>query len=219
LNVVARLERRIEQARHAYRSVADPTADSPWPGVKVHRRDGIEVFELSSGERRKREGQPCDIVHVFGVVRAEKELPAMGTSDGLPPIAAPALAAAVSQLSGAVPPLLVLDFLAPHAEAELRRHLLLRNRFAHQLLALDVVDTVLAAGLEPTGSSLQLDLLVHELARSGNAAAACRAIRSYTPPGTSESELNRENLPYWATALFSCLPPAAILEPGLIDRG
>ena len=98
---------------------------------------------------------------------------------------------------------------------------MLRNRFAHQLLSLGDVDTILAAGLETEQSARQLDTLAEEFRRGGNAATACRAIRNLASASAnqiSDTEAAVKGLPYLSAAVFSSLPADALYEPGLFNR-
>ena len=215
-----RFRRRSEQARQAYQSIAVPAIGSLWPIVHTHRVQGVEFLELAAAVGRYTQSRIADIVHVCGVVRADREVPTFGMHDGGEPLTAKALSSALRQLTGTTLPLVVLDFTTSGNPADLRRHLLLRNRFAHQLLGLGCVDTLIAAGFEPGRATRQLECLAMEIARRGNAAAVCRAIRAVESHNAGlqwNSEMSDECLPYWATALFSSLPPDALYEPGLFN--
>ena len=215
MRVLDHFHRRIDSVGTAYRSAAGTL----WPVVRVFQRQGVEAQAFAEGAASV-VPQPADIVHVCGVVRNNREFPVLGDDGPEGPLSARALAQAVRRLTGAVPPLVVLDFTSPENPSALRRNLLVRNRFAHQLLALGGIDTIIATGFEQDRETRQLECLAAEIAGGGNAASICRELRAIVPAGLpagpgSGGEVPDSCLPYWGTALFSSLPVDAIHEPGL----
>jgi len=120
----------------------------------------------------------------------------------------------LARAAGSMMPLVVIDVLAPPHPSELIRQLLLRNTLCQQLLDLRDIGVVLATGLGTDYVRLaQLRSLAESLAGGENAAETWR--RQVRHDLASESELETV-LPLAGTALFSALPPDALMEPGLL---
>jgi len=164
--------------------------------------DEIDVLHISavvdtSGRRLK-----LDFSGGSGGSDSAEALPATGVSD---------LAQAVGPVT---PPLVVLDVLAPPHETEVIRQLLLRNTLCQQILGLGGVDVVLATGLGTDYVRVaQLRSLAESLASGANAAEIWqRQVRH----NLTRMPALETNLPLAGTALFSALPPDALMEPGLL---
>jgi hypothetical protein len=93
---------------------------------------------------------------VCTVMEATEQMPVLDLeiAEG-PPLTARQLDLLVQRLTGShignPPPIVVLDVFAPPSPVEVRRQLLMRNRFAQQLLALGSVGTIIATGLGDPG--------------------------------------------------------------------
>jgi hypothetical protein len=90
-------------------------------------------------------------------------------------------------------PTVILDILTPPARYEVMRQLVLRNEFAHQLLALGAVQSIVATGV---GSPAQQEQAYTRILRS---------LRESTTPAAIAGRL-ASALP--GTALLTLLPPA-----------
>lgn len=163
----------------------------------------------------------ADAVHVLTVMEATDEMPVLnlGTRNG-PPITATQLDLLLQRLKGAVPPLVILDVVAPPSPVETRRHLLLRNRFAQQLLALGNVSTIIAARLADRYATDQWQDIADGFAKNNNAAEICRTIqlRRYRANRyeSTGDEADAHAVAFQATALFTNIHPGWLLQPGLL---
>jgi hypothetical protein len=156
-------------------------------------------------------------------MQATEQLPVLGLdTEGEPPLTAPELDHLVRSITGPVPPLVVLDIQALPAQAEARRQLVLRNRFAHQLLTLGSANTVIAAGLADRHHAVrQWRLLAGGLANGENAAEICRTMQRVRPAATDapdSADQDAHAVAFTATALFSNLPADTLIQPGLLRQ-
>lgn len=151
-----------------------------------------------------------DLVHVSTTMDVTQTVPHLSFGTGEPivgksaarpqALAVTALDRMVQQLSaaGAVP-LVVLDIAAPPRDSELLRQLLARNDFAHQMVALGHVETVLATAGSPAR-------LVELLTGGRTAAQIAGELQSAALHAASLVEL----LARAGTALVSSVRPAAM---------
>jgi hypothetical protein len=112
----------------------------------------------------------------------------------------------------------VLDVISAPSEYETVRQLLLRNQFATELTALGPETVVLAIG--PAGAEAveeQRQVLAAGFAGGHSAAQVCGALHARWTPGGDRAV--RRVLPWLGTALFSCVPPDALLAPGRLRAG
>ena len=163
----------------------------------------------------------ADVVHVITVMEATEDMPVLNldTRKG-PPMTAPQLDFLVQRLSKPVPPLVIIDVQAPPSPIEARRHLLMRNRFAQQLLALGTVSTIIASGLTDSYATEQWRYVARGLAEGQNAAEICRRIQMHKAArpesgSSSPSDARTRASVFQATALFTNIHPDWLLEPGL----
>jgi hypothetical protein len=179
---------------------------------------GDEVARLYAGAASTRD--KADVLHVCTVMRATEQMPILGlNAEKGPPLTAPELDLLIQRLTDRVPPLVILDIQALPSLIEARQQLLLRNRFAHQLLALGSVTTIIASGLARRHAPAQRETLTGHLANGQSAADICRAIQLRPVPqldGTAE-DLDGYALAFPATALFTSLRPDTLIAPGLIS--
>jgi hypothetical protein len=216
LHTLRGLGDRLDGLVRTYRAVF---ARSGAHGLDLRVTYGNEVANLYAGGPSPDEA--ADVLHVCMVMNATEQLPVLGLDDGSgPPLTAPELDMLVQQLSHTVPPLVVLDVQAPPSPVETRRQLLMRNRFAHQLLTLGSVNTIIATGLAGRAASTQWQFIAEGLAGRQNAAEICRVIQRYQPawiPDTGNAEdQDIHAVAFTATALFTSIQADSLIEPGLI---
>jgi hypothetical protein len=167
----------------------------------------------------------ADVIHVLTVMEATEQMPVLNLeiAEG-PPLTAPQLDLMVQRLTGEKqpPPLVVLDVVAPPSPVEARRQLLMRNRFAQQLLMLGTTGTVIATGLgDPQASTEQWALIAQTLAEARNPATVWREIRQRMdttgePPQVDDADREARAIAFGATALFTSVHPNLMVPPGLI---
>jgi hypothetical protein len=210
MSALSIIEQRVRQVDMAYQKAARAGDDPNARRVTVKCDYGPEVFATavsyeSSGDRR-----PCDILHLCGPLGSVEGLPLMGVPRDGSAVSERELDSLVRACTDRVPPVVILDPLAPTSSSldEVRRQLAQRNMFAHRLLALGGADTVIATGFERPAANQQPRALAAAFTDRATPATACRAIRSRAPSGPAA-------LPYEATALFSGLQPQMMYEPGL----
>lgn len=189
-------------------------------GIDSRIIDGAQVGDLFHGEPDSVKAPP-DVLHVCTVMEATEQLPVIGLdATSGPPLTAPELDLLVSNLTRTIPPLVVLDVQAPPGPVEIRRQLLMRNRFAHQMLALGGVSTILATGLTSTDPAAQWRFIAEGLAKQRNAAEICRKIQLYSLKETREpvraEDEDAHAVAFTATALFTSVHADSLLEPGLL---
>jgi peptidoglycan hydrolase-like protein with peptidoglycan-binding domain len=176
--------------------------------VQVPTRDDLAEFDRWIDQAVA--VQEIDILHVSTTMDVPQTVPHLsfgaGESMALRLASRPqtltvtALDRLVQHLSAAgVVPLVVLDIAAPPADSELLRQLLARNDFAHQLVALGHVETVLATAGSP-------DRLVELLTGGRTAAQIAGGLQSTGRSAASVEEL----LTQAGTALVSSVRPATM---------
>jgi hypothetical protein len=217
------LSDRLEGLVSAYRE-----SFTAGPGLDLRVIYGDRVSSLSPDRRgdpsaaAKHDGRPwADVLHVCTVMQATAQLPVLGLdAEGKPPLTAPELDHLIRNITGPVPPLVVLDIQAPPAQTEARRQLVLRNRFAQQLLALGSVNTVIASGLADRHlADEQWRLLTAGFASGDTAARICQTMqrtRSAYIGSPDSAEREAYAVAFTATALFSNLSADTLIEPGLL---
>jgi hypothetical protein len=161
-----------------------------------------------------------DVLHICAVVDTSGRRLALdfsggsGGSDSAEAFPATGVGDLAQAVGPVTPPLVVLDVLAPPHETELIRQLLLRNTLGQQILGLGGVDVVLATGLGTDHVRVaQLRSLAESLAGGANAAEIWR--RQVGHDLARDFALETA-LPLAGTALFSAMPPDALMEPGLL---
>lgn len=216
LDTLRGLSERLEELEKAYRHAFQ--AQPELLDLKVVYGD--RVAELSAARPGRR--HLADVLHVCTVMQATAQMPVLGLdADDEPPLTAPEVDQMVRGITGAIPPLVILDVQAPPAQAEVRRQLVLRNRFAQQLLALGSVNTIIAGGLAGQLAGEQWKLLATGLANGLNAAEICRDVqnsRPYDTAGAADPDVAAEAhaVAFTATGLFTNLPADTLIEPGLL---
>ncbi|HET9971008.1 MAG TPA: hypothetical protein VFQ68_22410 [Streptosporangiaceae bacterium] len=118
----------------------------------------------------------------------------------------------VASVAADQPPLVVLDVLTPATGTEQIRQLLLRNIFCDQLIRLGQANTVLGTGLASDEiRPIQLHNLILSLGSVANAALPRRQLDRPVIYPSASAEMA---IPETSTALFSRLPPDAVIDPG-----
>jgi hypothetical protein len=218
LDSLRRLGERMKELIRCYRAAF---AEESWQAgsrLRLHRVEGNEVAALFGSASR----QPIDVLHVCTVMEATREMPVLGLDAHTgPPLRAAELNLLVQRLTGVVPPLVILDVQAPPSPVDVRRQLMLRNTFAHQLLSLGYVDTIIATGLEGRRrSGVQWETIAKDLARGANAATIARNIQRLPPTeaagGDPVAAAEAHAIACTASALFSSVHPDVLAEPGLL---
>ncbi|MEZ0113846.1 hypothetical protein ABH920_007880 [Catenulispora sp. EB89] len=209
MSALSVIEQRVRQVDSAYRGAPAAGGEPGARRARVKVDFGAEAFAAGPGDKR-----PCDILHLCGPLRAAEGLPLIGVPRDGSTMSERELDSLVEACTDIVPPLVVLDLLAPKSSSpdEVRRQLEQRNMFAHRLLALGGVDTVIATGFERPGAGRQPKALAAAFTRHATPSAACRTIRATTSSASG-------SLAYETTALFSGLRPQLIFEPGLFVGG
>jgi hypothetical protein len=216
LDLLRRLGERMRELARVY-ATAFGDAGRPAPTVRLVLREmsGGEVANLlwSGGER-----QDIDVLHVCTVMEATERMPMLGLdARGEPPLSAAEMDQIVARVSGKVSPLIILDVQAPPSPADVRRQLIMRNRFAHQLLALGNVDTILATGLGTRDEARrQWECIAGGLAQRLNAAEIARTIQRTEPEAGQEDALE-PSVAFAGTAFFAGVRPDVLVEPGLFS--
>lgn len=185
-------------------------------GVRVVT--GSYLAELDHLIARAAAMSQTDVLHVSATMDVTQTVPHLSFGTGEPivgksaarpqALAVTALDRMVQQLSaaGAVP-LVVLDIAAPPRDSELLRQLLARNDFAHQMVALGHVETVLATAGSPAR-------LVELLTGGRTAAQIAGELQSAALRTSSLGEL----LTRAGTALVSSVRPAAMAAMAALPR-
>jgi peptidoglycan hydrolase-like protein with peptidoglycan-binding domain len=173
---------------------------------------------LEYGQRLGGSAQPIGAVHFCGNLNTARRSPMLyfysppGAAEPIrEPLAASVIDEFVRCLTGVVPPLVILDIAAPATAHETARQLLLRNEFAHQLMQLGATWTLIASGL--AGGTLRTTQLEHLAAvfRPGaDVAAVCARLQA---SATHRDATLAAQLAFTATALFTAIPPDALIEP------
>jgi hypothetical protein len=216
LDHLRRSNERMHELARAYRAAFEHAGEADRPGLRLRVITGDEMAELFAGSPSTDDA--ADVLHVCTVMEATEQMPVLGLDvrNG-PPLTAPELDLLVRRLSYNVPPLVVVDVQAPPGPVAIRRQLLMRNRFCHQLLALGSVSTVIATGLARRHAADQWGLITRGLAGARNAADICRDIQRHTyGQDASPDERDVYATAFTATALFTNLPADMLAEPGLI---
>jgi hypothetical protein len=160
-------------------------------------------------------GDRPNILHICAGLEISARTPVLNFGEPEPSgaLSAAGVSALVEDTATDQPPLVVLDVLTPATGTERIRQLLLRNVFCDQLMRLGHASTVLGTGLAPQETrAIQLSDLIGALVYQENAADAWRQlIRPGTPPPASVEMA----IPEIGTALFSRLPPDAVMDPWL----
>lgn len=225
--------------RELERSYGTAFRDNP-PDLKTLY--GPEVAALYTSTQNHGKLQPddyVDVIHVCTVMEATEQMPVLELEiRGEPPLTARQLdlmvqrltaqqfAMLVERLTGGVPPLVVLDIFAPPSPVEARRQLLMRNRFAQQLLSLGSVGTVIATGLGGLWASKQWELITTGLERGLNAAEICQniqkaslsEIQEHPQPAAMDEAGEAHAIAFPATALFTSVDPDRLVPPGLLSE-
>jgi cellulose synthase operon protein C len=218
LDSLRRLSERMRELRRCYQSAFPDTRDPAAPGLRLLSVSGNEVAGLIW---TKPGSQPVDVLHVCTVMEATEQMPVLGLDlHSGPPLRATALDQIVQRMTGTVPPLVILDVQAPPSPVDVRRQLLLRNTFAHQLLGLDNVDTVIATGLEARrNAAVQWNPIARGLADGRTAAAITRQIQRVEPPPgarTDPAAGEAHAVACTASAFFTNIHPDVLRPPGLL---
>jgi cellulose synthase operon protein C len=216
LDLLRRSQQHADRVEDAYRTAFTPAGHGQPYGLDVQTvAGGDRIAALGAGPPGRHE--PVHVLHVCTVMEPTAHMPVMGfgSASGMP-VTAEEMDVLVRALTGNAPPLVVVDVLPPPSQGDIYRQLVLRNRFAHQLLGLGNVDTVIATGFEggPPAERVQARRIAEGLAQGLTAGDICRSIQRHRPPDgqTGESELAA----YQSTALFSGLPAGFPISPGLI---
>jgi hypothetical protein len=189
----------------------------------IYRGFGVRVSEVPNPTpgrlRAWSSGQvafgPPDVVHICATVESSERRPALnfGEPDTEEALTPAHIAAFAGALQRDLPPLIVLDVLTPSTGSEQIRQLLVRNVFCDQLASLDNRGTVLGTGL------------ANEYHRAEQLEALAQAVANADGPGRmwhslAQQEAERgakatdQTTPLFAPALFSNLPPDAMMGPG-----
>ncbi|GLX92793.1 hypothetical protein [Herbidospora sp. NBRC 101105] len=142
------------------------------------------------------------VLHVAGVMDVSLDAPALSFLDDDPPADPDTLLRRLFRQREA-PPLVVLDVLAPANRAEFHRQLLLRNRFAQELVRARFPVTVLAIGPAPgLTRSVAVTDVASSVAEGSTIPQLWRRLQSH---GTTSED---DAYAFTATALFSNVRPA-----------
>jgi hypothetical protein len=154
-----------------------------------------------------------DVVHICAGLEISARTPVLsfGKAESSGGLSAAGVSELVQATAADHPPIVVLDVLTPATGAEQIRQLLLRNLFCDQLIRLGQANAVFGTGLAPDElRGIQLDHFITSLLGQDNAAAAWReAIR----PGVPTSPSVELAICELGIALFSTLPPDALIDP------
>jgi hypothetical protein len=210
------IERSIKSQRGYHASSADPVA--------IYRNFGVRVSVVTNPQASiaadwpkytQGPSDPPDILHICAGLEVSARTPVLnfgeyGSSGALSAVSVSELVQATAR---DLQPPVVLDVLTPATGTEQIRQLLLRNIFCDHLVRLGQVSTVLGTGLASEQErGVQLGDLIQSLVGQENAADAWRRlIRPWGPPPISAETA----VPEIGTALFSTLPPDAVMDPGI----
>ena len=210
------IERSIKSQRGSHASSADPVA--------IYRNFGARVSVVTNPQSSiaadwpkytQGPSDPPDILHICAGLEVSARTPVLnfgeyGSSGALSAVSISELVQATARNQQ---PLVVLDALTPSTGTEQIRQLLLRNIFCDHLVRLGQVSTVLGTGLAPEQDrAVQLGDLIQSVVGQENAADAWRRlIRPWAPAPISAET----GVPEIGTALFSTLPPDAVMDPGI----
>jgi hypothetical protein len=210
------VERSIRSQRGYHASAADPVA--------IYRNYGVRVSVVTNPQPSiaadwpkytQGPSDPPDILHICAGLQSSARTPALnfGEYGSERALSAVGISELVQATARDQQPLVVLDVLTPATGTEQIRQLLLRNIFCDHLVRLGQVSTVLGTGLALEHErAMQLGDLIESLAGQENAADAWRRlIRPRVPPPIAVEEA----IPGIGTALFSTLPPDAVMDPGI----
>ena len=209
-------ERSIRSQRGIQASSADPVSIYSNFGVRVsvvqNPRESIaqDWMKYTQGPRDR-----PDVLHICAGLEIPARTPVLsfGESDPSGALSAAGVSELVQGTAGDRPPLVVLDVLTPATDSERIRQLLLRNVFCDQLVRLGHASTVLGTGLAPEQTrAIQLSDLVRFLVYQESAADAWPQLTGPGGPPPASVELAIAEL---GTALFSRLPPDAVMNPGI----
>jgi len=218
LGTLRNFEKRIGSLAHSYREAYAAARGRRSPQLVLQRTSNdIELSRLLHGARPE---SAVDVLHVCTVMEASAQMPVLGLVSG-PPLTVTALDEIVQKLTRITPPLVVLDVLALTRLADTRQQLLMRNRFAQQLLELGSTGTIIATGLaRPQDTAAQWTAIASALAEQCTPAEICRRIQLLPTADNRGSTSDREAhaVGCTATALFSGIRPEAMIEPGLLGQ-
>jgi hypothetical protein len=211
-------KRSIRSQRGIQASSADPVAIYSNFGVHVSVvRNPRSSIARDWAEYVRDPKDRLDILHICAGLETSKRTPVLnfgepGSSEAL---SAARISELVQSIATGLPPLVVLDVLTPASAREQIRQLLLRNVFCDELTRLGKVHAVLGTGLAPEyARAAQLDVLVRSLADRENPAGVWQRLVGLGPPGPNPPALETA-IAELGTALFSYLPPDALMEPGI----
>lgn len=209
-------ERSIKGQRGIHGSSADPVAIySTFGGVRVsvvqNPRNSIarDWMKYTKGPFDR-----PDVLHICAGLEISSRSPVLnfGKSEPSGALSAAGVSDLVQDATEDRPPLIVLDVVTPATGTERIRQLLLRNLFCDELVRLGYASTVLGTGLAPEEvRAIQLGQLVQSLVYEDNAADAWRRLVRPEVSVTSQVEMA---IPEIGMALFSRLPPDAVMIPG-----
>jgi cellulose synthase operon protein C len=222
LNLLRRFGERMNELIRAYRAAFKEAADETGVELVISDMSGGEVASLLWQGSKP---QPVDVLHICTVMEATEQMPVLGLDvRGGPPLDAAEVDQMVRLMTRtrAMPPLVplvVLDVQAPPSPADVRRQLLMRNRFAHQLIELGNVDAVIATGLEMRRDvTAQWEIITTGLARQRNAAEICREIQQIAlAPDVGQAAREAHLVANVGSALFTNVHPGVLVEPGLLS--
>ncbi|GAA0973013.1 hypothetical protein GCM10009555_027180 [Acrocarpospora macrocephala] len=152
------------------------------------------------------EAERLDVIHLIAAIERPGQVPILHflTDEPSSGLTVDDLDRFVHTLGQTVPPLIILDSITPSTSLELALAVLLRNRMADDLLAVDGIWTLLATGLaDGKARATQMTRIAAALVNGESPAEIWRSVQSASA-----------ELPFATTALFSKLRPDAMFHPG-----
>jgi hypothetical protein len=208
-------KRSIITHRGYHASEADPGNIYRGFGVRVTEVRNPTPERLRAWSPEQTALEPPDVVHICAAVETSERRPALnfGEPDPEEALTAAHIAAFAEGFGRTMPPLIVLDTLTPSTRSEEVRQLLVRNVFCEQLASLDVRGTVLGTGLaDGFRRPGQLKVLARAVANGDSPARMWQALaQQVSDVGPMAGD---ETTPLFVPALFSNLPPDAMMGPG-----